>query len=82
MDTKLTLKLDAGIIEKAKAYARDTNTSLSHLIEMYLERLTSEGEVRRGISPVVKSLSGILDLPDDYNAKTEYKQHLLKKYTR
>ena len=33
MDTKLTLKLDNAVIEQAKNYAKDKNTSLSKLIE-------------------------------------------------
>ncbi|MGL6267871.1 MAG: DUF6364 family protein, partial [Chitinophagaceae bacterium] len=36
MDTKLTLSIDKQIIEAAKKYARNTNTSLSNLIENYL----------------------------------------------
>ena len=40
MDTKLTLKLDTAIIELAKSYAKDKNTSLSKLIENYLQAVT------------------------------------------
>lgn len=36
MDAKLTLKLDSTIIEQAKIYAKDKNTSVSKLIESYL----------------------------------------------
>lgn len=36
MDTKLTLKLDNSIIQQAKSYAKEKNTSLSKLIESYL----------------------------------------------
>jgi hypothetical protein len=39
MDSKLTLKLDNSIIEQAKNYAKDKNTSLSKLIESYLGKL-------------------------------------------
>jgi predicted HicB family RNase H-like nuclease len=44
MDTKLTLKLEHAVIEKAKDYARKQKTSLSRLIENYLNHLTSETE--------------------------------------
>ena len=37
MDTKLTLKLDQEIIEKAKQYASEKKLSLSRLIENYLD---------------------------------------------
>ena len=42
MDTKLTLKLEQAIIEKAKDYAKSHKTSLSKLIENYLLNITNE----------------------------------------
>ena len=42
MDTKLTLKLNQEIIERAKLYASDKKLSLSRLIENYLNALTAE----------------------------------------
>ncbi|MDR2979889.1 MAG: DUF6364 family protein [Bacteroidales bacterium] len=40
MNTKLTLSLDADIIEDAKSYAKKNSISLSKLIENYLSFLT------------------------------------------
>jgi predicted HicB family RNase H-like nuclease len=40
MDTKLTLKLEQGVIEKAKHYASEKKLSLSRLVENYLNSLT------------------------------------------
>ena len=40
MDTKLTLKLNEDIIEKAKEYAKAKKISLSELIENYLQKLS------------------------------------------
>lgn len=80
MDTKLTLKLDEGVIEKAKLYARGKNTSLSNLIENYLQKLMDEKEPREEITPLVKSLSGIIDLPEDYDYKAENADRLITKY--
>ena len=59
MDTKLTLKLDSEVITKAKEYARETNTSLSKLIEHYLNALTTSAKEKRDIHPIVKSLTGV-----------------------
>ena len=42
MDTKLTLKLNEDIIESAKEYAKAKKTSLSALIENYLQKLTTD----------------------------------------
>lgn len=80
MDTKLTLKLDEHIIEKAKEYAKAKKTSLSVLIENYLQNITSDKKEKKKITPLVKSLSGIIDLPPDYDPKRDYTDHLLKKY--
>ncbi|HET6227439.1 MAG TPA: DUF6364 family protein [Bacteroidia bacterium] len=82
MDTKLTLKLDESVIERAKIYARKKNTSLSHLIETYLNFLTTPLEDEDEITPLVKSLSGIIELPKDFDSKKNYKSHILKKYTK
>lgn len=80
MDTKLTLKLNQDIIEKAKVYAKEKEISLSLLIENYLQKITSNKKSKREISPLVKSLSGIINLPKDYNRKKDYGEFLLNKY--
>ena len=81
MDTKLTLSLDKEIIEAAKAYARNKNTSLSNLVENYLASVTSKEKVHADeISPLVKSLSGVLKPDTKANAKKQYADYLAKKY--
>ncbi len=79
MDTKLTLKLSHTVIEKAKTYAKKENTSLSQLIESYLGLLV-EPENSQEITPLVKSISGVIDLPKNFDHKKDYKKHLLNKY--
>ena len=81
MDTKLTLKLNSSVIELAKIYAKKKNTSLSQLIETYLGFLV-EPKDDNEVTPFVKSLSGIIDLPKDFDYKKSYKSHLVKKYTK
>lgn len=80
MDTKLTLVLDKNIIERAKSYASTKKTSLSKLIESYLDRITTEEKSKEEISPLVKSLSGVISIPENLNHKDEYASHLAKKY--
>jgi Family of unknown function (DUF6364) len=80
MDTKLTLKLEQDIIEKAKDYAKVHKTSLSKLIENYLQRITSEPKESEKITPLVKSLSGIIKLPKDFDDKKAYGDYLTTKY--
>ena len=80
MDTKLTLKLEQSVIEKAKDYAKRQKTSLSRLIENYLLDITDEEATQEKITPLVRSLSGIIDLPNDYDHKKDYADYLAKKY--
>jgi ethanolamine utilization protein EutA (predicted chaperonin) len=80
MDTKLTLKLEETIIEKAKNYAKYHRTSLSKLIENYLQNITSEKVKEEKITPLVKSLSGIINLPVEFDHKKGYADFLTNKY--
>lgn len=80
MDTKLTLKLEQTIIEKAKEYAKTHKTSLSKLIENYLLNITNEKGKEEKITPLVKSLSGIIELTEDFNHKKDYAGFLMNKY--
>lgn len=80
MDKKLTLSLDQTIIERAKTYAKSNSTSLSKLIESYLHALTHTSQSNSNITPLVESLSGVIDLPEDFDEKEAYTEYLLNKY--
>ncbi len=80
MDKKLTLSLNESIIENAKAYAKSNNISLSKLIESYLAVLTKKTKKKSEITPLVKSLSGVLDLPSDFDEREYYSEYLMEKY--
>lgn len=81
METKLTLSMEKEVIEEAKKYARKKNTSLSRLIKSYLVSLTrNKTEEDTGITPLVKSLSGVLILDKKANYKNEYSDYLENKY--
>ncbi|MDP3462346.1 MAG: DUF6364 family protein [Bacteroidales bacterium] len=82
METKLTLRLNARVIERAKMYASKQKISLSKMIESYLDSLTRENEDKdnASITPLVKSLSGVIDLPSDFDYKKEYGDYLMEKY--
>ena len=82
MDAKLTLKLNSSVINNAKSYAKKKNTSLSQLVESYLNLLTDNKADNSEITPFVKSLSGAIPLPKGFNEKTAYKEHLSKKYSK
>ena len=80
MDKKLTLSLDKTIIESAKIYAKSNHMSLSKLIESYLSTLTKPKKNSTEITPLVKSLSGVISLDKDFDAKDEYADYLVEKY--
>jgi len=67
MDKKLTLSLDQDVIKKAKDYAKSNNTNLSKLIESYLVTLTRRTKGKPEITPLVESLSGVIELPADFD---------------
>lgn len=81
MNTKLTLKLNKSIIEKAKAYAEKNNTSLSKIVEKYFVALITEKKSETlKLTPLVKELSGIIKPENIKNYKDDYAEYLINKY--
>ena len=81
MNSKLTLKLSSNVITRAKKYAKKHNTSLSKMIEAYLDSVTGEKSSEIEITPLVKSLSGVIELPEDYDYRKDYTDYLDQKYS-
>lgn len=83
MNTKLTLKLNKRVIERAKKYAQKNNQSLSIIVENYFKTISDkENKNDIEISPNVLELSGIIKLSENLNLKEIYGKHLNKKYLR
>ena len=83
MDSKLTLKLNGNVIERAKKYAADKKLSLSRLIENYLDSITKEDSDDFEISPFVKSISTGKSIPENTDWKElrgDYTDRLDEKY--
>ena len=82
MDKKLTLSLNKRVIEKAKKYAKQHSTSLSRMIETYFDSLTSQQNDSDEIetTPLVKSLCGVIELPEDFNYKEARAKYLNEKH--
>ena len=74
---KLTIRVDARLIEQAKAYAEEHNTSISQLVEVYLLELN---RVKKTDSPtpILDELTGIF--PEEANIE-DYYDYLMEKYT-
>lgn len=80
MDSKLTLKLDAEVISRAKQYAKKRNTSLSRLIESYLDAISSDKPGAIKTTPLVAGLSGVIKLAEDFDYRKERGNHLERKH--
>lgn len=80
MDKKLTLSLNEEIIEQAKSYARENQTSLSKMVENYLRLVVENSSKNVKITPLVKSLMGVIELPQDFDEKNNYTDFLMEKY--
>jgi hypothetical protein len=81
MNTKLTLTIDKTIIEKAKKYAHDKGRSLSDIIENYLKVITKEDHIESiDLTPIVKSLKGSFNAPENIDYKKELAKRLSEKY--
>ncbi len=78
MHTKLTLRMDEALIERAKAYSKANGKSVSQLVADYLALLQNEPAGGPRLSPIVGSLRGLLR-----GAKVgeqDYRRHLEDKH--
>ena len=80
MKKNITITVDEKLLESAKRYANHHNTSISHPVETYLKYLCNKKQSVEHISPLVRSLSGIITLPEDCNSKDDYTRQLIEKY--
>ncbi|MCR4938956.1 MAG: DUF6364 family protein [Treponemataceae bacterium] len=77
MDAKLTLKLKEQSISRAKEYVSTIGTSLSSIVEDFFDGLTFNKESSNfEYSPLVKELSGIIHLNENYDYKFDYTSYL------
>lgn len=74
-ETKLTVRISRDLLENAKRYASRNHTTLTDLIEAYLQRLPVDEALED--APIVRSLSG--SLPGQASI-ADYRQHLQEKY--
>ena len=80
MKTKLTLTVKEAVIKKAKVYAKQTGRSLSELVEKYLDELTDTNVSDEQLSPKLRSLVGVVKLPDDFDEDKILHEYLLNKH--
>jgi anion-transporting ArsA/GET3 family ATPase len=75
-ETKLTIRLPRKLLENAKRYARQQNTTLTNLISEYLVQIPAPLTALEN-APIVRRISGTLS--QDVSVEN-YKQHLAEKY--
>ncbi len=73
--SKLTLSVDDQVVQRAKQYAKERGTSVSELVEGYLDAVSRP---LKGVKypPVLREIRGILRKGD----REDYRQHLIEKY--
>ena len=76
MTTKLTLSVDARVIERAKQYARARGTSVSGLVEQLLDLAAGTGAQPEVTPPVLARLRGSIKKVDE----KDYRRYLERKY--
>jgi hypothetical protein len=74
--TKLTVRVPRDLLEGAKRYANEHDTTLTRLVSEFLRQLSIQGDPLAD-APVVRRLSGVLS-PDA--SIEDYRQYLEKKY--
>lgn len=77
--TKLTLRLDAATVERAKRYARRRGTSVSQLVEAYFAALDAPAQQEStSLPPITARLSDRPPAPP--MDEDDYHRHLEEKY--
>ena len=80
MNTKLTLLMNKETIRKAKAKTKQKGTSLSKLVEQFLNNYLAESE-EPDIHPDIKALSGVVKTPVDFDYKELLSRRRLEKFS-
>ena len=87
MKTKLTLNVDDKIVARAKKTSAKKNVSLSSVVEEYLDRFSKNDAPKKdlkkdelSLTKRIRKYTKHVNLPDDYDYKKIWHQHLDKKY--
>ena len=72
---KLTVRVPPNLLENLKRYAAENNTTMTQLIEAYLESIPTSSTLEK--APIVRRLIGLL--PPEISTE-DYNHHLDEKY--
>jgi hypothetical protein len=76
METKLTVRVSKRLLENAKKYARENDTTLTELISTFLQHIPEVANELEN-APIVRRLSGSISQGVSVE---DYKKHLDEKY--
>ena len=77
-DARLTIRVPRNLLEEAREYARENQTTLTRLVSHYLRQLAAARDPLAD-APIVRRLSGSLSPAVSID---DYKKHLDEKYAR
>ncbi|HEV2833053.1 MAG TPA: DUF6364 family protein [Hanamia sp.] len=87
MKTKLTLNIDDKIVARAKRASAKRKVSLSFIVEEYLDKFSNHSLPKKNkneepsiVERIRKYTKKAKPLPDDYDYKKVWHQHLDEKY--
>ncbi len=75
--TKLTVRVQQDLLENIKRYAAENNTTLTDLINAYLQNILNQGSLDN--APIVQRLSGIMSTEVSIQ---DYRKYLEEKYAK
>lgn len=83
MSKEITIHLDEETLAQAERIAIGQGRSLAELVAAELQKIVAEHQTNLldiELSPFVKSLGGMVELPEDYDEKESYTKYLIEKY--
>jgi hypothetical protein len=80
MDAKITLSFNAEVIERAKKYADAQNMSLSRMMELILDKITTKQYNSIEEFPISDWVNTIAEGPAVYKAATKNRKKMKTEY--
>ena len=84
MNTKLTLSIEAQVVEGAKEYAKKQGRSLSNIVEEYLKSVSKPKKKMKksALHPLVEELCGSVKIPKDKSYDEILEKARIDKYLK
>lgn len=80
MDAKVTLSFNKTVIQKAKLYAESQNMSLSRMLELILDKITSNQYASIEDFPIAEWVSLLAEGKPEYHATQKKRSNLKNQY--